>query len=239
MKDILTYKLERLNGDIIKYRPFSRRDFKDLSVAATVATGKTLYTSISTFIQKCVVDDTDVSTLPYWDAAMLFVKARSVSVAEVVELKYDCKSPKPDNTICNNSVLAGMLLTEVFYTNANGAYDTIKLTDDVVFKMRYPNIVEYLQVTYESGLIGFDNEDTIASMIIAVYDNDDYDDRDTNPNFDAEAKQMIGNLPPMLFNKLLTWFKELPNIGVDVQVNCNSCGAKKVDRIRGLVDFFV
>jgi hypothetical protein len=242
-KHIISYRMATLDGGEIAYKPFSRRDFKDLSTAATISSGDTLYNSIAAFIQTCIIGNERVEDIPYWDAAMLFVRSRSVSVSEVVELKYECKHViKTENSpdrVCGSTILAGLLLPNVFYTNTAGMINEIHITENIVLKMRYPNIVEYLKAVYESGINGFDNDEVISNMVIAVYNENDYDDAENNENFKDEVKEMISQLPPNLYQKIMNWFANLPNIGCDIPIKCNSCGAKDTDKLRGLIDFFV
>lgn len=241
-KHILQYKFETLTGDVIEYKPFTRKDFKFLSTAATISQGDTLYESIGAFIQSCILSDHKVETMPFWDSAMLFIKARSVSVSEVVELSYNCTNViKSDNDskVCGSKILAGLILPNTFYINGTNITDEINLTDNIVLKMRFPNIVEYLKTTYEAGTEAFDNDDVVSEMIVGIYDNEDYDSPENNELFKSEIKEMLSQLPPNLYQKIMIWFKSLPNVGCDIPIKCTSCGHADTDKLRGLIDFFV
>lgn len=244
MKNVLVYRFDGLSCDPFEYKPFSRKNFKELHTAVAIAHGDAMYEAVESFLQSCVVDESSmrVGDLPYWDAAMLFVKARAVSVSEMVELRYTCRNIVHDNSTntnkpCGTSIPAGLLLNNVHYINVTGANTNLKMTNTLHFVMRFPTLKEYLQLTYEGDSLEV-KDDILSKLIIGVYNDEVYDGVDINKNFNNEVKEILSELPPRLFNKLGEWLNDLPNISVRVNIKCHSCGAVDVDDVVGIVDFF-
>ena len=91
--DIPIYETTLIStGKTIKFRPFLVKEQKIFLMAAQSEDSKEVINSIKQVLSNCVVDDTDISKLPFFDLENLFLNLRARSVGEKVELNYVCNN---------------------------------------------------------------------------------------------------------------------------------------------------
>ena len=74
-------------GKEIKYRPFLVREEKILLMALEGGDEKEIGNAIINILSSCIISEIDLDTLATFDVEYLFLKLRSKSVGEVIELK--------------------------------------------------------------------------------------------------------------------------------------------------------
>jgi hypothetical protein len=76
----------------------------------------------------------------------------------------------------------------------------------------------------------------IASCIDAIYDGDKtYQTK----NFSKEeVLEFIGNLSQGMFQKMITFFQNMPALKHDVSFVCEKCGEQNKMTLKGIQDFF-
>lgn len=240
---LIKHKMKRLNNDVIEFTSFTRNQFKELNAAVAVSNKETVYSTFINFLQQIVVTpNLKVEDLPYWDAAMLFIHARTVSVSEVIELSYVCNNTVYDDSNaskqCGNKILTGALLNKTIFKDSDKFSNIIELDYGVFLKMRPPNLKEYLEIIYESDNINWDAEPLLVKFIQEVFNDTEIEDRTTNCNFEDDMLNILGNMSPNTYNKIIEWFEELPDISLFVNIHCNKCGNDDIDELVGLRDFF-
>ena len=239
---IVVHSMTTLSGDTIEFTPFTRKQFKELNSAVAVADERTVYNALVNFMQSIITTpDVNVMTMPYWDACMLFIRARSVSVSEVVQATYICTNlVKKEGELveCDNDVLAGIVLPDAKYDDKGVFANEIEISEGVYFAMRSPNIEEYFKIIYESDQSTWDAESVIVKFITSVYDKDNVDNRELNDKFEEDLLALLGNLTQVAYDKIVLWFENLPDVTHKVVVHCTKCGGVETDHMRGLRDFF-
>ena len=107
--DIPIYETTLIStGKTIKFRPFLVKEQKIFLMASQSEDSKEVINSIKQVLSNCVVDDTDVSKLPFFDLENLFLNLRARSVGEKVELNYVCnnlvKNEKDEEVQCGGKI---------------------------------------------------------------------------------------------------------------------------------------
>ena len=116
--DIPIYETTLIStGKTIKFRPFLVKEQKIFLMAAQSEDSKEVINSIKQVLTNCVVDDTDISKLPFFDLENLFLNLRARSVGEKVELNYVCnnlvKNDKDEDVQCAGKIKLDINLMDI------------------------------------------------------------------------------------------------------------------------------
>jgi len=76
-----------LNNKEVTYRPFLVKEEKILLTAIQTDESENIIENLIGVVQNCMITDIDVSELPYFDFIDLFIKIRSKSLGEIVQIK--------------------------------------------------------------------------------------------------------------------------------------------------------
>ena len=138
--EVPTYELELpLSKKKIKYRPFLVKEQKNLMMAMESGDAESIQHNVREILDVCTMTPgVDIDDLPILDIEYYFINLRAKSVGEVVESKYRCNNTLEDGKTCNNTMESKLNLTEIKPEWENEISPEIKLTDNIVVKMRYP-----------------------------------------------------------------------------------------------------
>ena len=81
----------------INIKPFTVQEEKILLMAKSSEKTEDVVAAVKQIIQNCIIEAVDVDKLATFDVEYLFVKLRSKSIGEVVDLEY--KDPDTEETI--------------------------------------------------------------------------------------------------------------------------------------------
>ena len=138
----VTYTLKLPStGDEIKYRPFLVKEQKNLMIAQETEDEKVIQTAIAQSIIDCTFDKIDPWELPSFDVEYVFLKIRSKSVGDKIELNVLC----PDDE--ETRVPVTVDLSEIECTMHVGHSNEIELTKDITITMKYPTFKDISVIT--------------------------------------------------------------------------------------------
>jgi hypothetical protein len=238
--DVPTFDIELPSGPKIKYRPFLVKEEKILLMAAAGNDEKDSSEAIKQVLQNCCVlpEDLDISTLPTFDVEYYFLKIRSKSVGETVELSYGCQNMVDDENgkpkICNTIMQFEVDLDKVKTIKDKKHSTTIKLTKDVGIIMKYPK----LDITSKG--INDENIEGVLDLIVecmeSIYDAEDVHEMKDTPK--EETKNFILGLTQKQFDKIKEFFLTMPKLKYKTKVVCTSCDFENTVEVEGLQSFF-
>ncbi len=214
----------------IKFRPYLVKEEKLLMIAMESQDNDQIERSIIDIIQACVNSDINVSDLTAVDVEYIFLKLRSVSVGEKIELLKGCQECEADNEIVVN-------LENVEVDNLNVDEDSnIKLDNNLTIKLSRPRVSDTLGNVDEKS----ETEILIDSVVIAIdkiwYGEDVYNASDIPK---SEIKEFVENLSSTQFSSLINYLIESPYVVYRGSFTCKSCGTKNDYEFDGLLDFFI
>ena len=160
-----TYELELpSSGEVVKFRPFLVKEQKILMMAQESEDVKQVETAFANIIKACTFDKVDAYKLPLFDIEYIFLKLRSKSVGEEVEIMV----PIPDT---EEKVPVKVNLDKIDVLQNEDHTNEIALTDDIKLIMTYPTLkdmhrfdgVEETEATF----------DLIKSCIYEIHDGDE------------------------------------------------------------------
>lgn len=214
----------------IKYRPYLVKEEKLLMIAMESQDNKQIEQSIIDIIQACVNSDIDVNSLTSVDVEYIFLKLRSVSVGEKIELLKSCQECETDNEISVN-------LENVEVNNLDPDEDSnIQLGNNLIVKLSRPSVSDSLgEIDNKS-----ETEILIDSVVIAIdkiwYGEDVYNASDIPK---TEIKEFVENLNSSQFSSLIDYLVSAPYVVYKGSFACKNCGTKNDYEFDGLLDFFI
>lgn len=213
---------------MVKFRPFVVKEEKILLMAQQAGTEKDIILAIKQVLQNCCQDETfDVDSLATFDLEYMFLKLRSRSVNNIVEVSYrDLEDEKTYDFKID--------LEEVEMLQEGKISNKIAITDEIGVVMKYPS------VTILDGMP--DDMDTaeLVEYLVTKCIETIYDAENVYPiaeHTDAEVKEFIEQLDIETFNKIKEFFDNLPQMYYKIEYK-NSLGNDRSVELTTLSDFF-
>lgn len=233
--DIPTYEIELpISKQKIKFRPFLVKEQKILLMAMESGEKETIETNIKQVLQNCMVDRIDIESLPIIDIEYYFLNLRARSVGEIVESKYKCENIVNEKE-CGNIMDTKFNILDVNVEIPEIGNDTIRLTDSIGLKMKYPDfsVIKKLQKTESATDVAFE---LIIDCIDYIFDAENLYHAHETPR--KELMDFLESLTKEQFEKLEGFVDNLPKLKKTIQVNCSKCGFSHKIEVQGLDDFF-
>jgi len=217
-------------GKKAKYRPFTVKEEKILLIAQESKDIKQVVLAIKQIIGNCL-QKIDPETLAVFDLEYIMLQIRSKAVNNMVE--FTIKDPETEE-----DVDVKMDINEVQITRDENHKDVIEVTDDIILKMKYPNI-DYIA---EMGLDDEERDETallfglMKECIDAVVQGDDvYKLRDFT---DEEIEDFVDSMGSNVVTGIRDFFDTIPQMKFEYQYT-NSKGTEQTFIAKGTETFFI
>ena len=213
-------------GKEIHYRGFTVKEQKILLHAKEEGSQEQMVEAINQIIEHCTYGKIDANELAFFDVEDLFIRIRSKSVSEVVELKYRVRDEddKPTKDIIDISIN----LDEVKVTFPEDHDKKIMITDSIGLMMKYPTMEEL-------NKYGNDDMKMLEHCIDCIFTPDEVHYlKDVSQE---EIDEFIGDLDTEALKKIKHFFQTMPRIRHTEEVKMPS-GEIETLEFEGLQDFF-
>jgi hypothetical protein len=217
-------------GKEIKMRPFLVKEEKLLLIAQTSTNPSETVNAITQVVNNCVIDeDVDVTKLPTFDIEYLFIKLRSRSVNNIIEVLYTDSDDGEQYKVAIN-------LDEVEIKRNPSHTNKVSIGDSMGIILKYPDSA----VAEENADIGMNEVDiyfnVLKHCLESVYDEENvYDIADYS---DAEVDDFIQTLDIDTFKKVQHFLETTPRVYYETSYTNNAGDEKKVV-LQNLNDFFM
>ena len=217
-------------GKKIKYQPFTVKEEKVLILAAETQDPDEITNAVTNIIESCVSSPSDfkVDELALYDIEYLFLKARSKSVGEKIQLSIT----DPDDPTC--SVSHELDIDKIKVIRDENHSELIKLDDDVTIKMRYPDIT-FFNTGYDLNDIA-SSIDTISKCISQIVAGEEVFNR--NDMTDAEVVEWVEGLTQAQFKEIVNFFVTMPKLSHTITLKNKNTSKNFTVKLEGLQDFF-
>jgi hypothetical protein len=228
-----TYELELPStGKKIKYRPFLVKEEKILIIAMESEDEKQITNAIKEVISSCIITrGVKVDQLSTFDIEYLFLNIRGKSVGEEVEVMVTC----PDDG--ETQVPTVINLDDIQIQKGKNHSRDIKLDDNLVLRMKYPSLEEFIKNNFSGQEVTVDNTfDLIASCVEQVYSEEEsWSAADCTKK---ELTQFLEQLSSKQFKEIETFFETMPKLSHTVTVTNPKTGVESDIVLEGLTAFF-
>lgn len=219
----------------IRFRPFIVKEEKLLLMARESKENDEIKRTVMQVINNCIIDDSvDVEKLPLFDIEMIFINLRARSIGENAKLTYNCRHKDEAGNPCNTDNPYNLNLDNVQYVLAEGHSSTVKLTEEIGVKLKYPTITSASIIkeadAYDAAL------QFIAQNIESVYDPQSvYKAEDLGA---AALIEFVENLTAEQLEKIQVFFATTPKVVLKDIIVCKKCGFEHEVEADNLYSFF-
>ena len=205
-----TYELSLPSQDIkVKFRPFSVKEEKVLLMAQETDSKTNITNTVLDVLNACTFNSINLKELPLFDIEYLFLNVRAKSVSEIAKFRVIC----PDDIMLDESRKLGV----IFKYPSLGMLDVSSITDAEDMKT-----------------------DDLFKLIIGCIDHI-YEGEKIYPAKDTTQKEMmefIESLQSNQFEKMQEFFKTMPVLKHEVEVENPNTKKKSTMKFQGISDFF-
>jgi hypothetical protein len=212
----------------VVFRPFLVKEEKILLIAQAGGDQADIVRAIKQVIVNCIVTEgIDVENFTTFDLEYFFIKLRSKSVQNIIELQYKDNEDEKIYT-----VEVDLDLVEV--TKDREVSDKIEITSTSGLNLRYPRLSIMDNVKDLDNAIDF-NFAIMQACIETIYDGDTvYNPSDFSAD---ELKEYIDSLDVKTYQNIQLFIEAMPRVEHVVQYT-NSNGKEVKITLKTLTDFF-
>lgn len=211
-------------GKSVRFRPFLASDEKGLLMAAESQNGDAMMKAVMKLVTDCY-EGLNIRELTGFDVEVLMLKLRAKSVGEIAEPAFSCSKCEHPNVVAIN-------LEDVPLTKGPES-DTIKLNDDISLKMKYPLMVEIINVIGKQE----DQHSLLRLFIDQVITNEEVSTlRDATLQ---EQLNFIGSFNHSQMKLVQAYVDAQPKLTMDIDFTCEKCEHQTELKLEGLQNFFV
>jgi len=213
----------------VKFRPFLVKEEKVLLQAQQSEKPEEMADALVQVIKNCTFDKLKADTLPSFDIEYIFLKIRSKSVGEKVDLMITC--PDDNETKVKHTVDLSKVEVEVGDDHNN----VVKLTDTVSVVMSYPTVK-----TFQGANLAAMKAEEIVSLTGRCI-HQIIDGVETHERADIEDKEMdefLENLTQEQFAKIQNFFTTMPRLKHEIKVTNPKTKKKGTVTLQGMQSFF-
>lgn len=224
-----TYEMvQPSTGETIKFRPFLVKEQKILMIAQETGEGIEMSNAMCELIKSCTFGKiSEPEHLPSFDIEYMFLKIRSKSVGEEVELTITCTD---DN---KTEVPYTLNLNDVEIQRTEGHNNVIMITDKVGMTMSYPSLNHLKKYTTDNlGAVEV-TFGVIAECLVNIFDeNQVYEELPKK-----ELDEFIESMNTDQFASVQAFFDGIPRLRHDIVVTNPNTGKENKIRLEGLQSF--
>ena len=211
----------------LSFRHYTVKEEKLLMLVKTSEDQTDVIETLKQVITNCCVESIDVDKLAMFDVEYLFIKLRSKSVGETIELNY---------TLGDVRTLFEVNLERVEVIIDPEHKRQFMLYGNIGVNMNYPNIKHMINIDTALGNEAID--DVLFNMFIDCIDNV-FDDNTIYKEFTKqELTNFILDLPRESIVSIKKFFDTMPVLEHVVPVKMKDGTVEQVT-LRGLKDFFI
>ena len=208
----------------VNITPFKVGDEKILLIASESKDPKQMIDSLKKVISNCV-KGAEIQDMAAFDVEYLFLKIRSISVGESADILIPCKE-------CETANENKIDLTKIEIAGLDAFKTKIKVTDDLMFSMKTPDIDSYTGIeSTAEGIIEF-----IARNVDKVFYGEET--IDVTENETQDVIDIINQLTSTQFKDLQDYISGMPKVTYELDFECKHCQSKNDVKLEGLADFF-
>ncbi len=227
--DTVTYTLNLPStGEELKYRPFLVKEQKNLMIAQETEDHKVIQEAVAQTIIDCTFDKIDPWSIPSFDVEYIFLKVRSKSVGDKVDLNILCPDDK------KTRVSVSVDLSKIECTMHVGHVNEIELTEDLKLVMKYPTFKDIAEDTSENRTeTMFHMIKTCINQVIdgeTIYNKIDMTKEDLSNFVDSMTTEHL--------EKISDFFESMPTLTHTVKVKNPKTGKTGEVVLEGFESFF-
>jgi len=213
-------------GAKIEYRPYTVKEEKAMLLAIQEGSLDNIINSIKNLVKVCTFNTLDLSSTPYYDVEFIFLKIRSKSVGETIELMGKCDCSIDIRT----DVSVDIENTRILPTPDDKNTKIVIKNTNFWAQFRHPSIDDFISLNNRE----LDDMEVLSRCIVAVYDED------SEVTMTPEKKlEFLESMTPIQQQDLKKFLDSMPIVELPVEYKCKGCGKDHSLVLSGFENFFV
>lgn len=212
-------------GKTIEFKPFTVREEKSLLLALQEGNIENINNAIKNIVESCTFGKLNIDSTPYYDIEYLYLKIRSKSIGEIIDLVGSCECSEEAKTKFIVDIEDIKIEPEPNKNNIVQIPDTIY---NVI--LRHPTIDEFALSVQDP-----ENYITIVSNCIVTISTDD----EIMDWSEKEKEEFVESMSPKQQAGIAEFLKNMPLVKLDANYKCVACGKLHDYTISGYESFFV
>jgi hypothetical protein len=223
------------SGKSVKIRPFTVKEEKLLLMALNSKDDNQIVETTKQVINNCILtEDLDVEKLPFFDMDYLFIALRAKSVGEHIDVNFICNNRPEGGDKCGMVFPVAVDISKIEVEN-RGIEKSIKLTNTIVVKMKYPS--------YEVMKRLVDNEDDISRKVKVIVESlDMIIDGDKTYSYKDHSKEeletFVEGFTEEQFKRISHFVDNFPGFTIVAEKECPKCGFNHRIKYKDFTSFF-
>jgi hypothetical protein len=220
------------SGKKIQYRPFLVKEEKVLLIAMESEDTKQIKDAVVQVLKSCILTrGLKLESLSMFDIEYIFLRIRSKSVGESVEMKLICKDDG------ETEVVYDLNLDDVEVQFPEGHNKKIELDETSGMVMKYPGYDQFVKTQLLQKEPSIDEVfDIVIDSVDQIYKDDEVWDSSTTSR--KEIVEYVDGLTKKQFEKIQEFFATMPKLSHTIEITNPNTGVKSEYEIEGLVNFF-
>jgi hypothetical protein len=222
----------------VKFRPFTVKEEKLFLIASETDEPQSTITTIKQVLNNCILDDTDIESLPLFDIEMLFLNLRARSISEIVSLKYKCNNNIVEEDgkehKCNNQVEIDVNVLDIVPEVGENHSNKIEINSKLGLVMKYPKMDVMANMDKQ------ENIDSVLNLIVGCIDYI-YDDEKLYYAKDSTTEELVDFLETLQskdLENIKQFFDTMPKMKKTLDFSCRKCGYQEKIDVEGIQNFF-
>ncbi len=212
-------------GKNIEFKPFTVKEEKSLLLALQEGNIETINSAIKNTVDSCTFGKLDMTSTPYYDVEYLYLKIRSKSIGEIIDLVGSCECSEEAKTKFTIDIDEVKIYPEPTKNNIVSIPDT-----QYTVALRHPTIDEFaLSVQDPENYI-----EIVSNCIVTISTDEEAMDW-TN----SEKNEFVESMSPRQQAGIAEFLKNMPLVKLEANYKCVSCGKQHEYTISGYESFFV
>lgn len=219
-----------VSGKVIQYRPYLVKEEKILLLALESKDEKQILNATREIISSCTFGKVNPDELPLFELEYIYLKLRTKSVGETVQLNLPCEKDGEEHLVNVN-------LDEVeLIVPPESKNRVVQLTKNIGITLSYPTLGKISEIASDDN-----KAESTFKLIMActesIYDAEKVYKRDSFN--EKELRDFLESFNADQFKKLYDFFSNLPHLEKTIKFKCKKCGHENVIKVTGLQSFFV
>lgn len=216
-------------GKKVKFKSFTVKEEKILLVTKEDNDLRKTVEAIRQVMNNCLITKVDLDKLAFFDFEFLFLNIRSKSIGDVIPISIvDTEEGQSYNVSVN--------IDEVKLRENESHSKNIKLTDKVGLIMKYPSMLDVLDITNQDVSVDDDGAfEIIKKCIDSVYEGESVHSLADETKEEVDA--FFNSLTSDQFNKLQQFFDTMPRLRHEIKYK-NKSGEDRTYVLEDVSDFF-
>jgi hypothetical protein len=212
----------------VNFRPFTGQEQKILLLAKEDNKQESIVSAIKQILMNCTLSKINIEDLPIFDVEDLFLRIRSKSVSEIINVSYRHDYENEEGKPLSEFIKVAINIEDIKVITNPDHTKKIDLGNKIGLVMKYPTI-KFLGSSET-------DEEMVISCIDYIYDENEIYQSENTPKEDLIS--FYNDIDIKGLDQINKFFQTMPKLFYSTEIELKS-GEKRTIKLEGIEDFFM